>query len=279
MSTQVVAAPRIGARPEIASRSLLDQRRTLAMWALAFVAIIAMYAAIWPTVKGNTQWRQLFDTLPESYRALFTAGGQIDLSTPSGYLGVELLSFVGPTLIAIYAVVAGSAAIAGEEDRGILELTLSAPVSRTRVLAERFAALLAGITLLMAALAGGLWLFSAIFDMGLGLAAIAACGGALGLFGLFVGSVALAVGAATGRPALARGTAALVAVASYLVNALGQLTDALEPGRPFSPYYLVLGNDPLSNGLAAGRCLAVAAVSVALVAVAALALRRRDLSA
>ncbi|GAA1810588.1 hypothetical protein HC028_19280 [Planosporangium flavigriseum] len=50
--------------------------------------------------------------------------------------------------------------------------------------------------------------------------------------------------------------AALVAVASYLVNAFAQLTDALKPARPFSPFYLLLGNEPLTNGLATGRGLA-----------------------
>jgi ABC-2 type transport system permease protein len=268
----------LAASPEIAGRALRDQRRSLSLWAVAFVGMIALYALIWPSVKGNTQWRDLFASLPQSYRALFTAGGQVDLSTPAGYLGLELLGFVGPTLIAIYAIVAGAAAIAGDEDRGTLELTLSAPISRARVLGERFAALLAAVAALMVALGGGLWAFSTIFDMRLGVAAIASGAAALGLFGLFAGAVALAVGAATGHPALARGVAALVVVASYLVNALAQLTDVLKPARPFSPFYLLLGNDPLTNGLVTGRALAVAAVSVGLVAAAAVALRRRDLT-
>jgi hypothetical protein len=42
---------------------------------------MAMYAAIWPPIHGNTQWQNLFNTLPQTYRALVTAGGQLDLST------------------------------------------------------------------------------------------------------------------------------------------------------------------------------------------------------
>jgi len=58
---------------------------------------------------------------------------------------------------------------------------------------------------------------------------------ALGLFGLFTGTTALSAGAATGSPAIARGLAALVIVASYLINALAQVTTTLRPARPVSP--------------------------------------------
>jgi ABC-2 type transport system permease protein len=121
-------------------------------WSATYVGVVALYTVIWPSVKGNTQWRDLFNTLPESYRALFTIGAQIDLSTSAGYLGLELLSVVGPAMIATCAIAPGSAAIAGDEQSGTLEWTLSAPMPRTRLLAERALALTAGITAQMTAM-------------------------------------------------------------------------------------------------------------------------------
>jgi len=48
-------------------------------------------------------------------------------------LGIgEFGVIIGPALIAVYAITTGAAAIAGEEDRGVLEVRLSAPVSRIR---------------------------------------------------------------------------------------------------------------------------------------------------
>ena len=190
---------------------------------------------IWPSVLGNTSWRNLFDTLPQTYRALFTASGTIDLSTAGGYLGVELMGFMGPALIAVYAITTGAAAIAGEEDRGGLEVTLSAPVSRVQVFTQRLAAMVIGILTVMTATGATLWIFSALLGMGLGIGAIASGAVALGIFGLFAGTAAISVGAATGSPAAARGLAALVTVASYLVNALAQVTTALRPARPGLP--------------------------------------------
>src|SRR5690349_7376790 len=142
------------------------------------------------------------------------------------------MGFMGPALIAVYAITAGSAAIAGEEDLGGLEVTLSAPVSRAQVFGQRLAALAAGIATLMIVTSAALCICSALLDMGLGLGAIASATAALGIFGLFAGAVAIAVGAATGSAAAARGVAALAAVASYLINALAQVTSVLRPARP-----------------------------------------------
>ena len=126
MSASATALAQITGRGEVTRHALRAARRTLAIWAAAFAGLIALYAVIWPSIRGNDSWRNLFDTLPQTYRALFTASGTIDLGTAGGYLGVELMGFMGPALIAVYAITAGSAAIAGEEDRGGLEVTLSA---------------------------------------------------------------------------------------------------------------------------------------------------------
>ena len=278
MSAMTTARAPITGRWEVTRQALRAARRTLAIWAAAFAGLIALNAVIWPSVRSNTSWRNLFDTLPSTYRALFTASGTIDLSTAGGYLGVELMGFMGPALIAVYAITAGSAAIAGEEDRGGLEITLSAPVSRVQLFGQRFTALLTGIAALMLTTAAALWIFSAVLGMRLGLGAIASAAAALGIFGLFAGAVAIAVGAATGRPAAARGVAALVAVASYLINALAQVTSALRPARPLSPYYLVLGNEPMAHGLRLVGAVSVLAAVTAIAAAGVILFTRRDLT-
>ena len=69
-----------------------------------------------------------------------------------------------------------------------------------------------------------------------------------------------------------------VAVASYLINALAQVTSTLKPGRPLPPFDLLLGNEPLQHRLRAGGALSVLAAAVALVAVGGIVFARRDLA-
>jgi ABC-2 type transport system permease protein len=117
-----------------------------------------------------------------------------------------------------------------------------------------------------------------MLGMGLGLGAIASAAAALGIFGLFAGAIAIAVGAATGSPAVARGVAALAVVASYLINALAQVTGTLRPARPISPYYLVLGNEPLAHGLRLIGVVSVLAAVAAIAVAGGILFARRDLN-
>ena len=64
----------IATRGEITRQMLRGGRRALVAWAAAFAALVALYAAIWPSIQGNSRWQELFNTLPPTYRALFAAG-------------------------------------------------------------------------------------------------------------------------------------------------------------------------------------------------------------
>ena len=77
---------------------------------------------------------------------------EADLASPAGYLNTEFFAFMGPLLVLVYAIGGGAAALAGEEDRRTLDLLLANPVSRARVVVEKFAAQAAGVTFLMTVL-------------------------------------------------------------------------------------------------------------------------------
>jgi hypothetical protein len=59
---------------------------------------------------------------------------------------------------------------------------------------------------------------------------------------------------------------------------LAQVTSALKPTRPLSPFYLLFGNEPLQHGLRAAGALSVLAASLALLAVGGIVFARRDLA-
>jgi hypothetical protein len=67
-------------------------------------------------------------------------------------------------------------------------------------------------------------------------------------------------------------------VASYLINALAQVTSTLRPARPISPYYLVLGNEPLAHGLRLTGAISVLATVTLIVVAGGILFARRDLN-
>lgn len=259
-------------------KTLRDQRRSLLGWAVSIATLVVMYGSFWPTIKGQPSMNDFLNQMPAAMRSMFAMSGA-DMSTPGGYVKIELLSFMGPILVILYAVTAGNAAIAGEEDRHTMDLLLANPISRTRLVLDKLGAMILGITLITAVTGAALYLCGPLFGLWIPAGKVAAAMLHLGLLGLVFGALALAIGAATGRTGASRGVPALVAVLAYMVNGLAPLVSWLEPIQRLSPFYQYSGHDPLRNGIS-GSAVVVAVLTVAgLVVIAVWAFRRRDVLA
>ena len=262
----------------ISRKTLRDQRHGLFAWAASFALLVAMYVAMWPSIRDQPSMRTFLDQMPKALRAMFAATGA-DLSTPSGYVQVELLAFMGPMLLLIYAITSGSAGIAGEEDRGTADLLFTCPVSRTEIVLRKAAALCLGVVGLCAVIGVSLIGEGAAAGMDLPIGNVIAAMTHLALLGLVFGTLALAVGAASGHAVLSRAVPAVLAVLAYVLNGLGEVISWLHPVRKLSPFYQYIGHDPLHTGYSLAA-LVVAALTVSLLTtVAVLAVRRRDLAA
>jgi ABC-2 type transport system permease protein len=246
------------------AKSLRDLRRGLTWWSVGLAGMVAMMAAVYPSIRDNPALNRLVEDYPEALKAFIAFGGSVDYVSGAGYLGIELFSFMVPLLFVIAAIASGAAAIAGEEERGTLDLLLSQPVTRRGVAAAKLASAAVEVAVLTIVLWLTLWAGVALFDMGVSPSNLLAASLTAGVLGLTFGAIAFLLGAATGRRALAIGLAAAAGVASYLVNALAALVSALGPLQKASPFYHYAVGDPLRQGLAPGHVailIAVAAVS------------------
>jgi ABC-2 type transport system permease protein len=260
-------------------KTLHDQRRSLVTWSVTVASFVGMYAGFYPSFKGTRSYNDLINQMPKALRDLFTAGTGGDFSSGAGYVYMEMLSFMAPLLVLLYAIGAGANAIAGEEERHTLDLLLSTPVTRARVVLEKYAALCAGVVVIAAAMAIALVAFGSAAGMGLRTANVAAAALHLALLGLVFGAVALVAGSASGHVAVARGAAALLAVVAYLVNGFATSVSWLEPVQKLSPFYQYIGHDPIRHGLSVAAVGIALGSATALVTVAVWAFRRRDLAA
>jgi ABC-2 type transport system permease protein len=261
----------------LAMKTLYDQRRGLLGWAIGLTLLTAMYVAIWPSLRDQPSMKDFLDKMPKAFRALFSANGA-DMSTAVGYVQIELLSFMGPMLLLLYAISSGASAIAGEEDRRTADLLLANPVSRERVVLEKLAAMVAGIVALCAVTALALITEGAAAGMHLPVGNVLAAMLHLALLALVFGCLALAVGAAFGHIGVSRAVPALMAVVAYVLNGLGSIVSWLEPLRVFSPFYQYIGHDPLRHGVSLVSVVVAAGTAAALVAVAMAGFRRRDIT-
>lgn len=260
-------------------KSLRDLRRSFAWWTVGLAGLVALMLAVYPTVRDNPDLNRLVEEYPDALKAFIAFGGAVDYVSGAGYLGSELFSLMVPLLFLVCAVGNGAGAIAGEEERGTLDLLLSNPVSRRRVAVEKVGAMALELGGLGAVLWGALWAGAAIVGMDVSAAHLAAATVSAVLLALAFGAIAFMVGAATGHRALAIGLATAAAVAAYLVNGLAALVAALEVPQKASPFYHYAVGDPLRHGLALDHTLFLVAIAVVAAVVGVLAFERRDVAA
>lgn len=264
----------------ILRQSLAFARGSVLGYGLGLALLAYVTVLFYPSIKGSFGDIQgLFESTPKELLSLFGITSELDLASPEGFLQSQLFAFMVPLILVIQAIFLGAHAVAGEEERGTLEVLLAQPVGRGQVVLERWGALV--LALLLTGLLFFLGLLVGVLQvkMAIGVGRLAAASFMTVLLALFFGTLALGLGAFFGRRAWALAGSALVAVVSYLWNALTPLSARLAPLQDLSPFYWGVGYDPLRHGIALGYLGALLLLS-ALVLLGGLArFARRDLRA
>ncbi len=263
---------------DVFRKSLWEQRRALLWWAIGIVLFIAITIAFYPSLKDSaTELQDYLDQIPESLRNLFI-GTETDITSPIGYLNSQVFAGNGAIVFLVFAIGAGARAIAGEEEKGTLELLLATPVTRRTVVLQKFWAIATGLAALAAVLYVGL--IATGRPVGLTVSPVDLLAATLHqyVFALGFGAIALAVGCLRGRKGLAIGLTTSVAVVAFLLNGLAPLADATAWMKVLSPFYYANGSVPLRNGVAPDHLAALLAIVVVAVVGAVWAFERRDLA-
>jgi ABC-2 type transport system permease protein len=260
-------------------KSIWLRRRSIIVWALGLCGIAALTMLFWPMLKGSiAEFQAIVDMFPREVFAAFGMSDPNDLLTAGGFVSSRVYASAGLILVLAFAIGMGAASIAGEERRGTMELQLASPLTRRRILLEAFAAMLTLIAVLGLALCVVMAAGNATIGLDLSLESIVAATTGLALTGVFFGALALALGAATGSNAIARGVPAAVAIGGILLNGLGAVVAGFAPFRYLSPIYWFLGDTPpLLRGFSADPLVLLGAALVT-VGIGVVGFQRRDLA-
>ena len=244
-----------------------------ALWAaVGLVAVMAAVGALFPSV-GHSIGKL---DVPTSVANLL---GGADYGTITGWFRSEIAIIYGPLVIAALAITGATAATAGEEEDRILAVVLAYPIRRSRLIVARAAA----IAVVVLIVAWGVWIGFivgvALGGGGISLAHITALAFQLTFFGLAAGSLALALGAGTGRRSLANGVAAGVVILGWLVNSFAPLVGAIGWLKYLTLFYYYAAHDPLTRGVGLSGVVVLGVVALALTGVAVVGFERRDLRA
>ena len=227
-------------------KTLYERRHGLLWWSVGIALFGIAILSVWPSVRD--EYQKLIQSYPTALLSIIGVD-KAGLGSAAGYLQAELFSITLPLALIVYAIAGSSAVIAGEREAGVLEFLLVQPVSRRRVVLEKYLALSASLAIITGAFAAAIMIFAPVFDLHVGAWHLLAATVSAYLLGMLFGAVALLVSCCTNRRAVAAGVAAAAAFAAYLLSVLASLVSRLRGLRPLTPFWWYSGNNPLSHGI------------------------------
>src|SRR6202521_2912387 len=255
-------------------KTLRGLRTPILGWGLGLGVLFAVVLAAVPTVLGTAAARDAVVSLGPSF-AWFAEPVKID--TPGGYAtwkyGLTVL------VVAISPILAASAMLRGEEDRGAMDVLLSLPRNRVRVALEKIAAL--WTALLAMGLLVGLFAYAggAKVNAGISLGNAILFGVNLALAAGVFGSIALLVSQFTQERRTAAGVTSGFLLVFIVLDMVHRVVPNADWVSQLSPVYYFNLSKPLIAGYGAnpGAMLVLAAISAVLTGAAIWLFPRRDI--
>jgi ABC-2 type transport system permease protein len=239
--------------------TLRSMRGQVIGWSIGLALYVLFMVSFYDDLNQIEGFQEILESYPQEMLAFF--GDFQILTTPRGYLDTYFFSYM-PLIIGIFAIGVGAGLLVSDEEKGILDLVMAHPVSRTMLYWGRVLAYLAA-TILILLVSWLTWVLpSGSSGMDLTwqefLRPFLPLFGALTLFGAL--AILLSLLLPSGR--MAGMISGALLVANFLLLGLARLNEDLEAIVQYTPLYYNQGGDAvemLNWGEFAGL-LAVAAV-------------------
>ncbi|MGA8790361.1 MAG: ABC transporter permease subunit [Paenarthrobacter sp.] len=255
------------------TKALTDSWRSTLGWAVGLTGACMLYLPLYPSIGGSAQMQGLIKALPpEMTKAL----NYDQIASGPGYTQATMFGLIGFLLMSMASIGWGASAVAGDEESGLLELTLAHSVTRVQVVLERAFAIVVRIAFLSVLVFLVVLGLNGPAQLGIDVGHLAGAALLFAALALLSGTAALFAGALTGRKVYAVAAGAAVAGLGYVFNAVGRQSPDVEWLLNLSPYHWAYGNSPVAYGADWGAVAGLFAISAALIALGAVALRHRD---
>lgn len=224
----------------IIKQTFKQRRWSFFWWIVGITAFIVLEMAFYPTIRDQaSELEKSFSKLSDSAVALFSDTG--DFFSPVGYLSGQIFYLMLPMLLGVLAIAIGASLIGREEREKTLELILSRPISRKRLIFSK--AFAGGLIVFLVGLFGSFItaLMAQLVELPLSFGVIMLTGLTSTVLAISFGSVAFML-SCIGKIAKTAsvGLAAFYAITGYLLASLSETISWLRwPSKafPFAYYH------------------------------------------
>jgi ABC-2 type transport system permease protein len=258
--------------PALVFHTVRFQARGVLIWGAALGLYSAAIVASYTTFSGSAdQINQLLDAYP---KGMLEAFGITDLGDVENYMSSQVF-LLAPLALAFFPILTAAGTIAGAEERGTIDVLLGNPVPRWQLVVGSFVSIALSLLGILAIVGALTHITAVLMDVDLPLENTAAAVLNMWPLCLFFGALAMLCSAVFHRRALAIAVPASLLFAMYLLDTLGRVSEDLEDLQPFSAFYYY--GSAIEDGIDRADFGGLTLVALALIALAVLAFRRRDI--
>ena len=253
--------------------TLRRMRGSIIGWGIGLFFYGLLMASFFSSMQAMEDFTEMLENYPQEMLAFFPSISEI--MTPQGYMDTYYFAYM-TLIIGIYAVSAGGNLLAADEEKGILDLLIAYPVSRSGFFWGRLVAFIAAtMGILIISWLG--WLIPS-GNSGLGLDAIQLLRPFLPLFVILIlfGVVALFFSMLLPSARSAVGLSGALLVINFLLVGLSNINPDLQAVYELTPLYFYQGGRAVA-GVDWANLLGLAGITLVLALLAWWMFQRREI--
>ncbi len=213
-------------------------------WSIGMVFYSLLIGSFYDSVTTLEGFDELLKGYPPEMLAFF--GNMTEMTTPWGYLDVEYFTFFN-MIIGIFAIGACVNLIVGDEEKGLLDLVLAYPISRSRLYWGRLLAFFTVIAAIMLVAWLSLVIPSRAFGFDLTLVEFLRPFLSLFAISMFFSTLALLLSFILPSTRFAGMLSGALMVLNFLMIGLSKINSDLEPFMKYTPMYYYQGGEAIKG--------------------------------
>jgi len=259
------------------TKTLYEKRWFIVGWTFGFTALAALMASFYPAMHQDGAIDALVQNMPKAFEGLI--GDLANLRDFPAYMASQLFDIRLPLIAGIMAIILGQGLSTAEEESGELRTITSLPISRTRVLIEKWLAMCT-ITLIttIGLVVGTYAVLPFLDDANLQIGSFMRLVAFTWLLMVTYGTITFAAGMVLGKKSVATFVGTFVIIGSFILTTFGQVVDWLADWEKLSLLYYFPAVDVMKNGVDWTNVLVLGIISIVCLSAAIIVFRRRDIS-
>ena len=255
-------------------KTMYDKRAFIVGWSLGLAFVGYLMLIFFPAFHNDSGLDKLVGNLPPALKGL--VGDLNNLKNVSSYIGSQLFDIRIPLFVSVISIILAVGLTVGEEEKGYIRTLLALPISRTKVLFSKFAAIIVIGFIVTIATDIGVWFGSVIIKENLDWTILLHLSLMMWLLTVCTTTIVMGIGLATGKRGLTMGSGVVIAVGSFILTTFAKSVDWLQSYEHISLFHYFPAADIANNGIALSDVIVLASITIVSLIIGIIFFRMRD---